>query len=147
MHSAFWYWKRGLGRPLCERMYIDVPFQKYAQEVLAGRDRCGLLNLGHYALQLQAFFKFFSPSQFTILLFHHVTAPLQNRAAAISELWHSLGLQGGSPPPVIRSNSNGHPSLEQDLDAHTLAALQTHVQQTAGADLLARVLIAANQKP
>lgn len=163
MHSAFWYFKNGLGRPLCVRKDIDVSFQEYAIGVLAGQDPCGLVHLAHYAAQLEEYMKVFSPPQFTIMLFKQITEPPAESMTVINDLWESLGLQRGLPTAVVKENmyeeeptekkqlgSLPHPALQDDLDANTLVQLQAYMETTVGADELAEFLgtfISADQKP
>jgi len=142
MQSAFYFWKHHFGRPLCESMYIDVSFQEYVQGILKGKDPCNVLTGGDYHEQLWGYFKWFKPTQFTIFLFGHIAKPPENRSSAISDLWQSLGLQGGPPPEVEHANSAGssHPSLEKDLDPGTLTAIKAHINKTMGHHRLAGLL-------
>merc|ERR1719487_2640148 len=79
------------------------------------------------------------------MLFRQIVAPKGDQVTAISDLWQSLDLQGGNPPQVVHTNANKHPTLQQDLDASTLTALEAHMAKNVGSDRLARLLTA--QKP
>lgn len=147
MHSAFHFWKRGLGRGLCAEEQIGVTFEVYVRGILLGSDPCNIVTIGHYAAQLQGYFNVFSPSQFTIMLYQQITAPQDNVSVVISDLWDGLGLQGGGPPQVVHANSQPHPTLEQDLDASTLEALKAYIDSDRLAHRLAELLTVTQQKP
>lgn len=162
MHSAFWYYKNGLGRKLCAREEIDVSFQEYVVGVLAGRDPCGITFIGYYAQQLQRYMMLFSPSQFTIMLFKQIVEPATGGMTVINDLWENLGLHRGEPTVVEYHNTQEkphqpallgflpHPALHEDVDANTLAQLQAHMlnsSKTVGAEHLADLFVSLEQKP
>lgn len=148
-HSSFHYWKRGVGRYLCDREFIEVEFSAYVKgHLLNGGDPCGLMKAGDYSVLLERYFKEFNASQFTIFPFKQLTQPARNDSTAFRDLWHSLGLAGDAEEPEpVRGNDQPHPSLQDDLDADTLSALEAHIAETMPVSKLATLLSASEQKP
>jgi len=159
-HSAFHFYKDVItkasmystcGGPYCGEC-LHPSFQVYVLGVInAGSDPCALFHSkpteegyqgggGDYAVQLQRYFKVFSPSQFTIFLFKNLTL-------GVMDLWARLGLEVSVLPPVIHNNGHSHVSLEEDLDNVTIAAIEEYINKKLGIDELVSTLIDGPQKP
>lgn len=150
MHSHFYHIQRHAvlyqyAQPCAGSIY-NSSFQNYMQITIQGEDPCKIFDMSSYGKQLAQYFKFFAPSQFTIIPFREFVAPNQS-SFIIMEQWRRLGLTGVSPPATHSNAPDNHPTLEQDLDPQTLQASQEYISKNIGAQTVANVLSVAHPKP